>query len=73
MTIDVLGTLRITFPNGTHSPLRGGEVRAYGEAGLENLVAGGQPLEEVTAARHFDLKNPNDLRRLADYIESNRW
>lgn len=70
--IDLIGSIVITFPDGTYAPLRGCEALEIGERGLERL-AEGEAVGEVTPRRYFTLTNPVHLRMLADHIEANRW
>ena len=81
---DVLSTIFvINKENHTILPLRSADVRVYGEAGAEAVQAvkpnptldklRGPAIDEVQAARCYDLTNPAHLRALADYIERERW
>lgn len=78
---DVLSTIFIVNKD-TLLPLRSTQCRVYGEAGAEAVQAvkplrraqlRGPAVDEVQAARCYDLTNPAHLRALADYIERERW
>lgn len=81
---DVLSNIFvINKENHTILPLRSAECRVYGEAGAAAIQAikpnptldklRGPGVDEVQAARCYDLGNPVHLRQLADYIERERW
>ena len=83
---DVLSTIFvINKENHTILPLRAAECRVYDASGAEAVQAikpnpnptldklRGPGVEEVQAARCYDLTNPARLRALADYIERERW
>jgi hypothetical protein len=55
----------------TYSNLPGSAVVLLGDSGLEKLN-NGEDIEDIVAARTYDLTNPVHLRMLADHIEKNR-
>lgn len=55
----------------TYSNLPGSTVVLLGDTGIERLN-NGEDIEDIVAARTYDLTNPVHLRMLADFIEKTR-